>query len=87
MSWCNVQTNEYDMQAKMYPTICTHHKLLSNKETKISIFPECICNKWQNLMLQTSQAHFDMQHEHSRLLIDCGFISYRLVSGYLWTLE
>ena len=23
MRWCNVQTNEYDAQAKTYPTICT----------------------------------------------------------------
>ena len=23
MTWCNVQTNGYDLQAKTYPTICT----------------------------------------------------------------
>ena len=26
MGWCTVQTNEYDLQAKMYPNIYTHHK-------------------------------------------------------------
>ena len=36
--WCNVQTNERDLQAKTYPTICTHHKLHNNNETK-SRFP------------------------------------------------
>ena len=35
MRWCNVQTNEYDPQAKTYPTICTHHKLHNNNENKI----------------------------------------------------
>ena len=57
MRWCNVQTNEHDLQAKTYPIICTHHKLHSNNENKIPVFPECICNKWENMMLQTSQAH------------------------------
>ena len=32
MRWCNVQTNEYDLQAIMYPTICTHHKLQNNDD-------------------------------------------------------
>ena len=45
MRWCNVQTNEHDQQAKMFPTICTHHKLHNdNNENKIPVFPECICN-------------------------------------------
>ena len=34
MRWCTVQTNEYDLQAKTYPTICTHHKLHNNNENK-----------------------------------------------------
>ena len=46
MSWCNVEIDEYDLQAKTYPTICTHHKLYNNE--KIPVFPECICNKWEN---------------------------------------
>ena len=25
MRWCNLQTNEYNLQAKTYPTICIHH--------------------------------------------------------------
>ena len=28
MRWCNIQTNKYALQAKMYPTIFTHHKLV-----------------------------------------------------------
>ena len=39
MRWCNVQTNEYDLQAKTYPAICTHHKLRNKNENKIPIFP------------------------------------------------
>ena len=35
MRWCNVQTNEYDLQAITYPTICTHHKLYNNDGNKI----------------------------------------------------
>ena len=34
MRWSNVQTNEYDLQAKTYPTICTHHKLHNINENK-----------------------------------------------------
>ena len=50
MSWRNVQTNEYDLQAKTYMTICTRHKLRDNNENKIQVFPECVNNKWQNMM-------------------------------------
>ena len=50
MRWCNVQKNEYDLQDKTDPTICTHHKLHNTNENKFSIFPECIYNKWQNMM-------------------------------------
>ena len=35
MRWCNVQTNEYALQANTCPTICTHHKLRNNDENKI----------------------------------------------------
>ena len=45
MRWCNVQTNEYDLQAKTYPTICIHHKLHNTNENKFPVFPECIYNK------------------------------------------
>ena len=38
MRWCNVQTNEYDLHAKTYPTIRTHHKLHNTNENK---FPVC----------------------------------------------
>ena len=50
MRWCNVQTNEYELQAKTYPTIYTHHKLLNTNENKFPVFPECIYSKWQNMM-------------------------------------
>ena len=30
LKWWNVQTNEYDLQAKSYSTIRTHHKLRNN---------------------------------------------------------
>ena len=30
MIWRIVQTNEYDLQDKTYPTIYTHHKLHNN---------------------------------------------------------
>ena len=39
MRWCNLQTNEHDLQAKTYPTTCTHHKLHNNNENKIPVFP------------------------------------------------
>ena len=32
MRWCTVQTNEYDLQTKMCPNICTRHKLHNNNE-------------------------------------------------------
>ena len=50
MRWCTVQTNEYDLQAKTYPTIYIHHKLHNNSENKFPVFPERICNKRQNTM-------------------------------------
>ena len=34
MRWCNVQTKEHDLQAKTYPTICTHPKLTTIINTK-----------------------------------------------------
>ena len=37
MRWCTVQTNEYDLQAKTYPNICTHHKLHTNNENKFPV--------------------------------------------------
>ena len=49
MRWCTVQTNEYDLQGKMYPAICTDHKLHNNNENKFPVFPERICNKRQNI--------------------------------------
>ena len=60
MRWCNVQTNLYDLQAKTYPTICTHHKLHNNTENKIPVFPE-----WQDMMQQTSQAHNRFDDDNS----------------------
>ena len=40
MRWCNEQINEYDIQAKTYPTICTHHKPHNNDENRFPVFPE-----------------------------------------------
>ena len=57
LRWCNVQTNEHDLQAKTFQIVCTHHELHNNNANKISVFPECIFNKWQNMMQQTSKAH------------------------------
>ena len=39
MRWGYIQTNEYDLQAKPYATIWTHHKLQNNNENKIPVFP------------------------------------------------
>ena len=50
MRCCTVQTNEYDLQSKTYPNICTHHKLHNNNENKFPVFLEHICNKWQNMI-------------------------------------
>ena len=50
MRWWIVQTNKYDLQAKTYPNIRTHHKLHNNNENKFPGFPERICNKGQNMM-------------------------------------
>ena len=50
MRCCNVQKNWYDLQAKTYPTICTHHKLHYTNENKFPVFPECMYNKWQNVV-------------------------------------
>ena len=50
MRWCIVQTNQYDLQAKTYPIICTHQILCNNDENKIPVFPESKCNEWQNMM-------------------------------------
>ena len=38
MRWRSVQTIEYDLQAKVYPTICTHYELHNNDENKIPVF-------------------------------------------------
>ena len=37
--WRNVQINKYDLRAKTYPTIYTHHKLHNNNEKQILDFP------------------------------------------------
>ena len=37
MRWCNAQTNEYDLQAKTYPTVCTHHKLHNTNKYKFPV--------------------------------------------------
>ena len=39
MRWCNVQSNEYHLQAKTYPTICSHQNLHNTNE-KIPFSPE-----------------------------------------------
>ena len=42
--------NECDLQAKIDPIICIHNTLHNNNENKTPVFPECICNKCQNMM-------------------------------------
>ena len=37
MRWCNVQTKEYNLQAKTNLTICTHYKQHNNNENKIPV--------------------------------------------------
>ena len=34
-------------------------------ENKIPFFPGCICNKWQNMMLQISQAHSHGKYDNN----------------------
>ena len=46
MRWCNVQTNEYDLLAKTYPTISTHHELHNTNENNVYTISDRIwCNK------------------------------------------
>ena len=52
MRWCTVQTNEYDLQAKTYPNIFTHHKLHNDNEknsrlslNEYAISDRISCNK------------------------------------------
>ena len=54
----NMPINEYDLQAKTYPTTCTHHRLRNNDKNKIPIFPECITisNKRQNTLVSQMRA-------------------------------
>ena len=35
--WCNVQIDEYDLQAETYPNICTHHKLHNTNENSFAM--------------------------------------------------
>ena len=58
MRCCNVQINEYDLQAKTYPTICTHHTLHNTDESKFqvsrnvyTISDRIWCNKQVNTWL------------------------------------
>ena len=37
MRWCYLQTNEYDLQAKMQPIIWTYHELHNCNETGICL--------------------------------------------------
>ena len=46
MRWCNVQTNEYDLQDDTYPIICTHHKLIINPWYCLSISRACYNWTW-----------------------------------------
>ena len=44
MKWCNVQTNEYDLQAHMNPTICTHQKYIFDVSIVQGLFFAHTCN-------------------------------------------
>ena len=55
---CNLQTNEHDLQAIMYPIVCKYHRLNinrlnTNNWNKVPVFPRYICNRWQNMVVQT----------------------------------
>ena len=45
-SWCNLQTNEHNLQGIMYPIICTYHRLHINNGNKVPVFPGYICHGW-----------------------------------------
>ena len=49
MRWCCLQTNEHDLQAIMYPTICQNHRLNISNGNKVPVFPGYICHRWQNI--------------------------------------
>ena len=60
MRLCNLQTNEHDLQAIMYPIVCKYHglninRLNTNNWNKVPVFPRYICNRWQNMVVQPSQ--------------------------------
>ena len=56
MRWCAVQTNEYDLQAKMYPNICTHHKLHNNNDV---FYTFTVLKIIRNIYMSAIQVTFD----------------------------
>ena len=73
MRWCSLQTNEHDLQAIMYPIICKYHRLNINNGNKVPVFPGYICNRWQNMIVQTSQTHNHgkIWQQWERLTVSC----------------
>ena len=51
------QTNDYDLQAIMYPLICTNHWLYTSNETEFPPFPGYIWNSWPNIRIQPRQTN------------------------------
>ena len=39
MRWCSLNTNEYDLQAIMYPIICKYRRLNTNNGNNAPVFP------------------------------------------------
>ena len=80
MRWCYVQTNEYDLQARTYPTSCTHHKLHTNSENKFPVFE--ISNRiWCNKHLRhitTEKYDYNGKGEYFRF-DDDNDMSYRYI--------
>ena len=72
--WCNVQIDEYHLQAKTYPTICTHHKLYNNIEKIFPVFPKC----WSVHSIATSS-----KTDGGALAMGGGFASSSVVAGTL----
>ena len=58
-------TNEYDLQAITYPTICTHHKLHNNDENTLPVFRNVYAIR--DRMYQTPQTH-----DHGKNMITMG---------------
>ena len=90
MRWCTVQTNEYDLQCKTYPIICTHHKLHNNNENKLpvsgnvyAISDRIWCNK--NLRHTTTENYDNNGKGEYFQFDDDNNMSYRYILSITYT--